>query len=848
MKIVLFFLAIGLCGLGSAAEVAATKQLKTASFTQNLAISDRMYDYFMAEPGISRTGNAVVPQGMIAFIERRGNWKNFLARMPAKPDFLELRTEMTVVHQPDFSFHPRELDRSIDTAVAAGIDRVQISPVFASALRGFLDKAYGPGKIAEMTDSDGMLLNKAFETTVFYSYNDPDAWKFMERIIRDIVGHYASSPRGKYIVGWNFKYMTNSDWLYPAAKGFYDYSPPARAAYREYLKEKYGDIAALNQKYKTAWPDFDAVEMPRPPFSRIDCSPRWQEFQEFRKIQPPAAVNRIRRIIRELDPARRIISWYTTAIWATSRDTVILDEAVAIAQNNPNQLTSLTCFDYLNPAGEIWGQLALHNKASVDVEPVFNTAQSYLRTFYNCLRFPVAQINWLYVMPRHDPRERPWIVWALNRGALLDEAAQAELVQSPVAAMLSYSDHLLQVGPELRSQLLEPMRQFLHASEAARLQLAWVTDYSDSIDFKRFRAIVIPGATLLRPAAIEKLRSFVSDGGALILAGECVKFDLLDGQETWPLYRALGKTSPPKEREEWSYGKGRVIQLPFPAQDKRIFQELAAVGAAAPVEVTPSGPGAFLKRGKHAWYVGLINTAGRNFTGKVTIPSLPSAIYRAADLMDGTAIAMTGNSFEIKFDFPDEVRFIKIVPAASGLPLPNRKSPQLLNFREIAEYSGSAVVLAGEESGESWIPAGTAAVRPVITAIYPSADPGEERYFRFDFPARSEPGEGAAYIPFPLEHLLKLPKPKLTFRLRSATAGSVDLVLPERSWKATAAARVHVQALPGVWQKFSLDLDRDFGDRTFPWKDLRGELLVYSGRKENSTPPLSFELADVCFQ
>ena len=276
-------------------------------------------------------------------------------------------------------------------------------------------------------------------------------------------------------------------------------------------------------------------------------------------MQPAAAIERIRRTIRELDPHRRIISWYTTAIWAAARDTVVLDDAIEIARNNPGLLTSLTCFDYLNPAGEIWGQLALNSKTPVNVEPVFNTAQSYLRTFYNCLRFPVAQVNWLYVMPRHDPRERPWVVWVLNRGVLLDEAAQAELVRSPVAALLSYSDQLLQVTPELRGNLIEPMREFLHASETAGLQLAWITDYTDSVDWETFRTIVIPGATMLRPEAIEKLRKFVFSGGKLVLKGKCAGIDLESGRETWPLYRALGWPAPSEdEQQEWSFGKGRI--------------------------------------------------------------------------------------------------------------------------------------------------------------------------------------------------------------------------------------------------------------------------------------------------
>ena len=56
--------------------------------------------------------------------------------------------------------------------------------------------------------------------------------------------------------------MTNSDWLYPAASGFYDYSTPALAAYRKFLLQKYGNITALNLAYDSAFSSF-FVLLPR---------------------------------------------------------------------------------------------------------------------------------------------------------------------------------------------------------------------------------------------------------------------------------------------------------------------------------------------------------------------------------------------------------------------------------------------------------------------------------------------------------------------------------------------------------------------------------------------------------
>ena len=837
-----------------AARQSSSRQLKTADFNPKLAITDQVYDYLMTRPAQERSGKPVVPQGIIAFTSRRDRWKGFFELLPVRPDFLEIRSEMTLSHRPDFSFHPRELDRTIDAALAAGVEKLQISPVFAATLAGFMDAAYGPGQVAWMTGHDGEMLDRAFETTVFFSYCDPKAQAVMERIIRDTVGHYREDPRGRHIIGWNFKAMTNSDWLYPASKGFFDYSAPALYAYRAFLKERHVTIDRLNAAYGTDFPDFGAVEMPQPPFDRLDLSLRWREFQEFRRRQPTAAVERTRKLIRELDPSRRIISWYTTAMWAASRDTVILDDAIEIARANPNQLTSLTCFDYLNPAAEIWGQLAHHNGVRINVEPVFNTAKSYLQTFFNCLRFPVGQVNWLYVLPQCDPRERPWVVWVLSRGALLDEAAKAELIQNPVAGLFGYSDPFLSVGRELWSDRVEPMRALLRASELGNLQLGWLTDYSDRIDLAKFHSIVIPETRVLRPGMIERLAKFFDDGGTLLLFGEVAKFDLNTGRADWPLRRALGRAAEPSgSAEEWRFGRGRVIAPGKSVREllngDRLSGELAALfaelGARPVITATPAGVGAFLKRGKGAYYAGLINIAGTVWRGKVTIPALPAGEYRAVDLVDGTPVKVKERSFVTEFDFADQIRFVKLVPADSSIVLPVVEKPEQFQFGRVTLPGGKTVLLAGEESGDRWIPAGPATVRPEVTPVYPDRAE-EERFFQFDFPARIGGEAGAAYVPFDLDHALRIGVTKLAFRLRSGQPGVIELVLPERNWKKKAVCRV---AFPGEnrWQAFELDLERDFqlSENELTLQELRPEVLVYSDRSAAAAPAVSFELADV---
>jgi beta-galactosidase len=92
----------------------------------------------------------------------------------------------------------------------------------------------------------------------FYNYNTPIYWKFSERIVEKLAEHYS---KWDIIVGWQVDNELNCD-----LSEFYSESD--HAAYRYYLKEKYGTLDNLNESlglvfWNRTYSDWEQVTLNR---------------------------------------------------------------------------------------------------------------------------------------------------------------------------------------------------------------------------------------------------------------------------------------------------------------------------------------------------------------------------------------------------------------------------------------------------------------------------------------------------------------------------------------------------------------------------------------------------------
>ena len=147
----------------------------------------------------------------------------------------------------DYSF----FDRFLDVAEKAGMQVIFCTPTATPP--AWLTKKYPEVLNATM---EGVVYQHGFRR--HYNYNSPKYQELSRRIVGRIAAHYASRP---CIVGWQIDNEFNCE-----VAEFY--SDCDVAAFREFLKKKYGTLDALNKAWGTVfwnqtYTAWDEVDVPR---------------------------------------------------------------------------------------------------------------------------------------------------------------------------------------------------------------------------------------------------------------------------------------------------------------------------------------------------------------------------------------------------------------------------------------------------------------------------------------------------------------------------------------------------------------------------------------------------------
>lgn len=634
--------------------------------------------YLVADPAFPERGAKRIRNAVISWPTASGNFAAFFdgKRMPV-PDLLEWRCPIYSFLKPDGTLNVALFEENIAVAKQSGVPDLQISMILSNnndqipgAESRNIDNFFSqwrdgrvPGKMISATG--GRVENSADNSECrnnrfFYSYHDSGNTDYVREAVAAITSYFHSAPSGELISLWHFRFPGNNDWWYPIDADFFDYSPAALDAWRRSLMKKYGTLEQVNKRYGSNYADWQELRPPSPLYNRPDPSPAWQDFQEFRSRTLVELQRSLYREMRLHDPKRGLTGWMTTAVYSAARDGIVLDYAALLTRECPGMIMALTWFDFFDFPGELYGQLALQYDVPMAIEPGKNSMASYLRSWFNCLRFPVERINWLWLLPR-DPDRMPWIKWVLNQRGVLEEVAAARLVQEPVAQMFSYSDVILSCSEKLwdRAPIAGQTALFRWLQEN-NWNLPIFTDYTTEIDLARYRAVILPETALIRPEMVEKLVAFTHSGGTLLLLGECGSYDLNDGRKSFPLATALGI---PVESQsgEWRCEKGRVIRRGGVSSFSGTEAEelLRRLGCSRPLTADRPGIATFVKEKDGVSYLGFINTRD----GAATVNfKFPSSAAEAVELISGKRIAVEEGSFSLSFDFQWEIRVLKWMP------------------------------------------------------------------------------------------------------------------------------------------------------------------------------------------
>ncbi len=696
-----------------------TEYSKNQKPSDSQLINNTAYRYFIKAPFVQRKNNPNIRHAIMCpmYKEYHTRYATYCdqSKMPC-PDILELRSPLYAIYDVRNGETSCFVDKALSNALQSQAAQVEVSVI--SVLGQHVDTnpeiAANPvdfNKIFFKDNQPELMLNSKgnpveapawdpYVNRACYSYHDLKHRNFVMQTAALAASKLKSLNNSK-IGALHVRFPSSKDWYYPIDDEFYDYSPSAQTAFRKFLKDKYISIGTLNSHYASAYPDFESIKAPLPKFGEMDISSEWQDWQAFRSESIYGIQREIFQTIRKIDSDREIVSWMTSSIKAGARDGIILDDAMRLEREFPHTFITLTCFDFMGAglplAGELYGQLALAYGLPIAIEPLRLDPESYQKTFYNILRFPVKKANWLFFI-HLTPAATPWIIWVMNQRGLADELAEAKLLQSKTVNIFSYSDIRLNTTTKLGSdEIINPQIKLFKALQAHSLNLPMITDYSLEPELNAYESVLLADTKLLRPEMIAKIGKFVRDGGTALIVGNVGEYDLSSGKKDYPLLRELGIPSKSVHQDKsatllmkvpsnaqnikykdsfieeasWSLGKGQVF---FHSQGISSFLNadgylnshatdyLNSHGISPLLRFEQDGLAAsFVKANGKIRYLGFINTCGGAFSTNLSfIPAEQIAKLDAIELVSGEKLQIKNGSFNLSFEIPWQIKVIKL--------------------------------------------------------------------------------------------------------------------------------------------------------------------------------------------
>ena len=318
-----------------------------------------------------------------------------------------------------------------------------------------------------------------------------------------------------------------------AAAWDFDFSPASLAAFRIWLRGRYGSLAALNAQWAATFATWDAVipmttgEAIRAPGDNFSA---WADFKEFMDDAFARAIRAGTEAVHEADPAARagiegaqIPGWggYDYARLAHAVDVMEIDESgnnVAIAQSlNPDLLvlTTTTPTEGAAEPARLWRALLGGNRGLI----IWDEARGLV-----------------------DDSGRPTALglsyaalFGEFAGGLAAQLAAATPAADPVAILYSPASFRLSWLLDRRADRLDwtarnaeieagdsPLRASIRAAAGRLAQSGlsprWVTDamLRDGVLRSGLRALLLPHAIALSDEAVAAIATFATQGGTVL--------------------------------------------------------------------------------------------------------------------------------------------------------------------------------------------------------------------------------------------------------------------------------------------------------------------------------------------
>lgn len=357
------------------------------------------------------------------------------------------------------------------------------------------------------------------------------------------------------------------------------YCETSAVAFRRWLRERYGDLTALNERWgapfwSQRYSDWDEIEAPLVSGAVVNPAQRL-DFARFSNDALLECYRRERDILRELSPGVPVTTNFMANnckgmnywTWAPEVD-VISDDNYLIAERPDSYLDLAMSADLSRSLGEGRPWLLMeHSTSAVSWQPrnvakrpgemrrntlahLARGADGLLFFQWRASRFGAEKFH-SAMLPHGGTDTRIWREASELGGEL---AALADIrgsrVEPDIAMIWDWECWWaleLEWRPSVELDYLERIRAWYEAAFRAGLTVDFV---HPEADLSRYRLVVAPSLYLTTPAAAENLTRYVSGGGTLLVSYFSGIVDSADtihpGAHPGPLRDLLGVTV-----EEW---------------------------------------------------------------------------------------------------------------------------------------------------------------------------------------------------------------------------------------------------------------------------------------------------------
>lgn len=504
-----------------------------------------------------------------------------------------------------------------------------------------------------------------------------------------------------------------------------DYSAMSVEAFREWLRERYGSLDALNSAWGTAfwgqrYGEWEHVNAPADAPSIVNPAQRL-DFARFTDHQLLECFKAERDVIRAsaVQPITTnfmVNASRTTDLWAWAREVDIVSNDHYLTAADPDGHIELALTADLTRSiagGNPW-ILMEHSTSAVNWQPrnVAKRAMEMARnSFTHVARGADAVMFFQWrasrsgaekfhsaMVPHAGTTSRVWSE-VVQLGAALRSLApvRGSRVKADVAILWDTESFWAQ-DFEWRPSIDHSHKERIRAYYERMWRDGVTVDFAHpSQDLSSYKLVVVPALYLLRSDHAQRLNDFVRDGGTLVVSYFSAVVNEHDAVHAGgfgaPLKEALGLTVeeflPLREGDtaqiQWNRGERLTLRC-------RVWQEHLAIAGAESVAVYVSGPGAGLPaitrnshgRG-HGWYVSTSLDAA-------ALSTLMSAAYADA----GIVVVPPPDGLEVVTRHGDDADFVIAI----------NHSTETANL----DGAGTELVSGIEVTGSLTVPAGKVAV------------------------------------------------------------------------------------------------------------------------------------------